>query len=753
MSRPKVTVLELNVPGKHKPEVPPILHTVRQTVKRPLNELLQNLFNNSDDALFEMADRSHSNSDQHMFFDSMRELRLHRKKITEDFIKAFYAGFEELYTPEPEDADAEFDENMDDISLLHNDELEVSVAVAGIVSKITSQLSLPIMQLTKRIDHLCREKSTRPVTERLNPLGPLQLSQAFVNALDCMDIDIKVRIILLKLYERFVMERLGPIYERANTLLIEADVLPDLKAVMRKRRAKTPAPPVAPDASEDDDTLSLGAGVAGRGDYLEFSAIQQLLANTRPAQGAGGPADSARGGVVATGAADGPVISTAQLLAVLSAMQHNSTTEPVDIEHDPQMIDLRQLVVANAPDVTGESQSNMQQADDDVMNFVGMLFDYILNDRNLAIPMKALIARLQIPIVKLSIIDKSFFEKTSHPARQLLNELSSAGIGWSSTRELKRDALYNKIESVVLRVLNGFSDNPQIFSELVKELRKYVTTDHKRSAVVEERVKKTEAGKAKTVGAKRAVQKLINQKASGLRLPPEIGRFISEIWSKVLVYLCVKHGTESEPWNAGLKSLDDLLWCVQPLNTVQDLELRDGLAPELISRLDQSMDQIAVSANERQAYLGCINEHVEQVAKHDRAYLEDDIEPVEDASFQELEEIVLTAPDDSSSESVPPEPKFLDQILALSEGVWVELEKSPGERIRCKLATIVQPGDLYIFVNRRGMKVAERTRMGLAVDLKREALTVLHESQVFDRALQAVIGNLRQMHGKSTTSS
>jgi hypothetical protein len=44
------------------------------------------------------------------------------------------------------------------------------------------------------------------------------------------------------------------------------------------------------------------------------------------------------------------------------------------------------------------------------------------------------------------------------------------------------------------------------------------------------------------------------------------------------------------------------------------------------------------------------------------------------------------------------------------------------------------------------MKVLEKSRMGLAVDLKRKALTVLAESQVFDRALQAVIGNLRQMH-------
>ena len=59
----------------------------------------------------------------------------------------------------------------------------------------------------------------------------------------------------------------------------------------------------------------------------------------------------------------------------------------------------------------------------------------------------------------------------------------------------------------------------------------------------------------------------------------------------------------------------------------------------------------------------------------------------------------------------------------------------------------------YVFVNRRGMKVAERSRRGLAVELKRKSLTILAESQVFDRALQAVIGNLRQMHRSGPATS
>ena len=62
-----------------------------------LGELLQVLFNNVDDALFEMADRSRSDADQSMYFESMREIRLHRKRVLTDFVQAFNAGFEAAF--------------------------------------------------------------------------------------------------------------------------------------------------------------------------------------------------------------------------------------------------------------------------------------------------------------------------------------------------------------------------------------------------------------------------------------------------------------------------------------------------------------------------------------------------------------------------------------------------------------------------------------------------------------------------------
>jgi hypothetical protein len=454
-------------PERQKLEpMPAIVNTIRQHSRRQLLSLLNKLLDCTDDALFEMADKSQNNIDHHLYFDSMRQIRLHRADIQKQFLDQINEAFEDIFASCGAAPGAE-DPGATEIQMLDNDDLEISVAISGIVSKITSQFSLPIMELTKRLDYLAKHTSVR---ERRNPLGPQRLSEGFAAAIACLEVDIRIRIILLKLFERTVMQQMGPVYDEANRMLADAGVLKDLKRSMSRGRnpdaghgSPRPQHSVTPGGTGTTAAAILGAGArtadphagaperggwrAGGDGGTGFSTIQSLLAHTR------GPADAAVGDL-------GAVIATPALLNVLNAVQAESGRDGVRMDQVPPLVDLRQVLVSRAPDVTGEALNKLGRADEDVVNFIGLLFDYILNDRNLAIPMKALIARLQIPIVKLAIIDKSFFERSSHPARELLNELSSAGIGWSSAAELKRDAVYDKIESVVVRVLNGFSDNP-----------------------------------------------------------------------------------------------------------------------------------------------------------------------------------------------------------------------------------------------------------------------------------------------------
>ncbi|HAZ89329.1 MAG TPA: DUF1631 domain-containing protein, partial [Marinobacter adhaerens] len=98
---------------------------------------------------------------------------------------------------------------------------------------------------------------------------------------------------------------------------------------------------------------------------------------------------------------------------------------------------------------SGDGNSlSVGQVDSDVINLVSMLFDFILEDRQLHPVMKALIGRLQIPVLKVALSDKNFFNRGGHPVRKLLNELALSAIGWTEKKAGQRDPLRDKIESV-----------------------------------------------------------------------------------------------------------------------------------------------------------------------------------------------------------------------------------------------------------------------------------------------------------------
>ncbi len=707
----------------HPPKsLPPILHTIRRDAKAALSALVKHMFEGADDVLFGMAERSRAEDDRQNYFDSMRAVRLERASISDAFIAVFHDGFELTIQPKesPPDDDSDPDEAVENMSLLQDDDLEVSVAMTGIVSKVSGQFTREILETTARIDSIC---NAREITEQTNPIAPHQIANAFVQATVELDVDIKTRIILLKLFEQCAMDGLSGLYSEANNTLIEAGILPNFRADARKSTSNNDSQTPATQSPQPTDTVA-ESGVIGSGH--DFSALQSLLAQ-------------ARGPALPPQADAGPPLSTPELMSALAELQERGVNGPLD--EAPQPIDLRHLVMARA------GGSAMAQGDDDVLNLVEMLFNKILNDRNLAIPMKALVSRLQIPILKVAVMDKSFFSAPDHPARRFLNELCSASIGWSSNMTRGRDDLYDLIESTVLSVLNDFTDDIGLFAELAENFANSVVKDQKKSLLIEKRVKDTESAKAKTQAFKAIVQRVINQKVSGVKLPPELGHFVGNIWSRVLLYVCGKFGANSEEWQQTASTLDDLLWSAQPLTDVEDIDRREQGIPRLVLRLREGLSFIN-AGQEFHNMVGTIRDTLVEISQHDSAALDDQQAPPLDNGYEQLEEVVLTSQDTTEVPEFSPEPEYLEKIEQLAEGTWVEMTAS-DESTRCKLATILQPGGIYVFVNRRGMKVAERSKAGLAADLQRETLVLLDESQVFDRALEAVIGSLQEMHDGS----
>src|SRR4030095_14472815 len=103
------------------------------------------------------------------------------------------------------------------------------------------------------------------------------------------------------------------------------------------------------------------------------------------------------------------------------------------------------------------------------IEMVAMLFDFIFETRDLPDGIKAQLARLPIPVVRGAMLDGAFFSEKSHPSRLLVNALAEAGLGWSPEMGAG-DPLYKKIEHVVRRILDEFSDTLPLFDELRAQL-------------------------------------------------------------------------------------------------------------------------------------------------------------------------------------------------------------------------------------------------------------------------------------------
>src|SRR5471032_140607 len=119
--------------------LPVVLLQVRDKVGQQIKEALQALFDNADDTLFEMADRAHNNVEQNTFFEAMRDLRLKRKSIERGFLDKFYEAFLRLGQYDVGAPVMAEPVTFDKLALVHNDDLERTVAVDAMVSKVLSR--------------------------------------------------------------------------------------------------------------------------------------------------------------------------------------------------------------------------------------------------------------------------------------------------------------------------------------------------------------------------------------------------------------------------------------------------------------------------------------------------------------------------------------------------------------------------------------------------------------------------------------
>ena len=766
------------------------------------------------------------------------------------FVTNLYNNFDELMGREVTEEQTIF--NFETLSLVQEEELDLIVALEGMVNAARNEHLAVYIGFNTRLSSLFPQKR---LDESTNPLDPNQLATAFREALRPLELDPENSLTVYRAFNSNVLKKLDEVINEANTLLVQSNVLADMEMEAATKNLSTARNSRRTTDADGLGTIDKESFDNGREQPELFSVMQHLLHSDGPSK----PADSDAGNRVAAVPDTGglpkmtPTPPTGEFI-IPAGMDPEPTVQPMETGQPAvaatqpfqlqegqtlQMVDqprlmeilsnIQEKLGAAGPPVAASTMEEVERLDiwqslneilqesqkegntiiavdgdsSDIINLVTLLYEAIWQDPSVPIPIKELIGRTQITIIKVALADVGFFNNENHPARAILNEFASAGIGWTEVESLTKDPLYQKIQELVEIILSDLKQDNEFFEELIKGFRVFRAQEDAKNHQPGQRTLKASEQNNRLDD----IHQLVSEKIEERLLGREIHTFVEDLlkgpFKKFMVMLVLKEGPGSNAWKQAINTIDVILWSVQPHEQDGGRERLETINPRLLNNLRKAF-RIATVGNEESYELitqlqavqnetffraeaddviagrteaklsleparptdSALSFHAADEGKEGKEQAQETVgRPDQGVAGKTLDGQGIKGEAESVSENrglkqaTQPTIEFaanhpaVARVDNLSIGMWVEFAGEDDHNTRCKLAAKISAVDKFIFVNRQGVKVVEKTKMGLAGELHDGTVSIISDGLLFSRALESVIGNLRDSQQEQQTSS
>jgi len=182
-----------------------VITSMHHKVTGELLHLMDGLYSNIEDGLFELAYRHEGNeAQQRRSFDLMREMRFRRSNLIQAFAKRMQRGLEYWFGDKFE-YDTEYD-------------VEFDAMARNMSEKCSAHFNILLRNVVERTAYATNRK---PENVSI-PISPYQVSYNFLASCRSLDFDRHSIELVQDLFARFVLDRLGPVYGDCNRRLGDA---------------------------------------------------------------------------------------------------------------------------------------------------------------------------------------------------------------------------------------------------------------------------------------------------------------------------------------------------------------------------------------------------------------------------------------------------------------------------------------------------------------------------------------------------
>lgn len=623
---------------------------------------------------------------------------------------------------------SKLESDKQDFSLVSFEDMENRVLIRNLSQILEVNHADLLMGLNIRIGNVLQRT---PINVAQNPFRPEVFIQALYQAwTEFNDVSASHQL-LLRLLQPNLFLRLAPILSGLNDAMIERGILPDLSDVYHGNH-RGPARSSRLTGARGDDTMD--------SDPYLHNKLRSLFFGSANSESGGREQTAANwsGAVAASQAsATEPGLGSQQMLnKVLVDREFFNYLSHLQQEVRKSEVNHQLMAAVNTSALRHLAQQapveQLSQVDQSTIELLARIFDFVFNDPGIPEEIKKLIGQLQIPTLKVALMDKDFFFKESHPARVLIDTLARSGAQLNE-EDHHEDPLYQMIEGIVDKVQDEFDEQIDLFTNVVADLEAFLQEEEeKANAAISDSVAKA-LKQEKLRLAKEFAEHDVAIRVETGEVAGFLESFLQEQWVRILT---IAHNVKEEKPHAlenALKTMDDLIWSLKPKNSAEERKELVSKLPSMLSLLNAWLNAIKWEEPERIVFFSKLAERHAAIARaplefSPRRQLEIAVNIAQRASERRLDRHVQTRTDQTDDE-------WQQQANELERGIWLHFVQADESMVRYKLAWVSPKRTRFIFTNRHGQEALSISGEELVTKLRDGLVTPIFAESVVDRAL------------------
>jgi hypothetical protein len=715
-----------------------------------LDQALRQCLNELEQQLYSQADHARNHLDQQLFFESRLLLQQERPRLQKRFLTLMGDGFRHLGEGDG-DTDATSSAGLQTLSLLDRNEHEQNAALGKLVARGEARNGPLLFELSYRLAVLV---AAPPLEGEALPLGPHALTHAFHDATAVIELPIEHRLLMLQSFDQTVIQGLNALYEAANDVLRGAGILQQLRAFPLPRQtprgtaATTPIETATPAASQ---ASTPAAPPTAHSDHIAvLENLRELLAQRRT-----GNANDISGAAHRAASADELQLALSAVQQHVSAISDNASREL----RSAQRLREELLIQLNAGKPSGTPLTQLSPEQGDTVELMAMLFEQLNRQMRQGSSAQGVLSDLQVPMLRMAVADRNFFDQQEHPARKLLGAVAEAATEWLDTGDSEADrALAVKLEQLVARTQLEPPSNG-LYTTLLADIEHHLAQLARKAQIAERRHVEAMQGRERLEQARRQAAQLMVERFR--QSPPRglLRTLLERAWSDVLALTLLRHGEESEAFIERLRITDQLLGRVPTYDRAKlqyDVETglqQIGMHADEAEQVAQRLLGTAATNDQDDETLSATGLAL-KLKQHQRLGEQTASAPAPAVTAPTANPPAAPAPAAAIAPIDPREQRIYDRLRQLPFGSWFEfVDRRTGQVSQRKLAWFSPVSGHCLFITRRGQRGDDMTLQSLAHALARGHVRELAAARegLLDRAWQALTGNLRQWTGGGRT--